>query len=315
MLFFLLRRLLVLLVAVLVVSFLVFLIPYLTDGEPSRKILRARVGALDVDPAQLAALERQYGLDRPLLVQYLDWLGAAVRGDFGFSFTNKAEVLPQISSALAVTFTLAIGAIVLALLIALPLGALAAMRRGRPTDTAITTVTQGLVAIPEYWMAPLLILLLSINMGVLPSAGWVGPASMVLPCVTLAMRPISYFTQITRASMVEVLDSAYVVGARARGLGYLQTIRRHGLRNALIPVVTLMSVWLGGLLGGSVVVEVIFGIPGMGRLVYNAVLNNDVPMLQASIVSIVTLTVVLATITDLLYTVINPTVRATHVDA
>ncbi|MFI7065785.1 ABC transporter permease [Kribbella sp. NPDC050124] len=310
---FLLRRLSVLAAALLVVSFLVFLIPYLTPGDPTRKILRGRVNAMEIDPAQLASLSAQYGLDRPVLVQYADWLGAVFRGDFGYSYTSQAAVMPQIGAAAMVTLVLAIGALGLAVLVALPSGILAAMRRGGPIDTAITTVTQAFVAVPEYWLAPLLILVFAVKLGTLPSAGWAGPAWMILPCVTLALRPISYFTQITRASMTEVLESPYIVGARARGLSYYRTILRHGIRNALIPVLTLFSVWLGGLLGGSVVVEVIFGIPGMGRLVYNAVHNGDIPMIQASMVTIVTITVLLATLTDVLYTVINPTVRGSHV--
>jgi peptide/nickel transport system permease protein len=310
---FLVRRLAVLVAALLAVSFVVFLIPYLTPGDPTRKILRGRVNAMDIDPAQLESLRAQYGLNRPVLVQYADWLGSVLHGDFGFSYTSQEAVMPQIGSAATVTLMLAVGALSLAIAVALPSGILAAMRRGGPIDTAITTVTQGFVAVPEYWLAPLLILVFAVKFGALPSAGWSGPAWMILPCVTLALRPISYFTQITRASMAEVLDSPYIVGARARGLGYYRTILRHGIRNALIPVLTLFSVWLGGLLGGSVVVEVIFGIPGMGRLVYNAVHNGDIPMIQASMVTIVTITILLATVTDVLYTVINPTVRGSHV--
>jgi peptide/nickel transport system permease protein len=312
---FLVRRLLVLVTALLVVSFLVFMIPYLTPGDPTRKILRGRVNSLEIDASQLASLRSEYGLDRPLLVQYGDWLMSAFRGDFGYSYTSQEAVMPQIGSAAWVTLWLAVGALGIAIAVALPLGVAAAMRRGGPADTAITTVTQGFVAVPEYWLAPLLILLFSVHLGVLPSAGWATPVSMVLPCVTLALRPISYFTQITRASMSEVLESSYVMGARARGLGYYQTILRHGVRNALIPVVTLFSVWLGGLLGGSVVVEVIFGIPGMGRLVFNAVHNGDIPVIQASMVTIVTIAILLATVTDVVYTLINPTVRATHVSS
>jgi peptide/nickel transport system permease protein len=309
------RRLVVLLVSLVVVTFLVFLLPYLTPGDPARKILRGRVNTPDIDPAQLEALRREYGLDRPLLVQYADWLGRAVHGDFGYSYTSQAPVLPEIGTAFSVTVVLALVSLLFAVVVALPLGTLAAMRRGTAVDSVVTTTTQAFVAVPEYWIAPLLILVFAVKTGSLPSGGWATPASMVLPCLTLSLRPISYFTQVTRASMVEVLDSPYVVGARARGLGFVATIVKHGVRNTLIPVVTLFSVWLGGLLGGSVVVEVIFNIPGMGRLAYDAVRNGDVPMIQASVVSVVAITIVLATLTDLLYSVINPTVRGAHVSA
>lgn len=309
------KRLGVLVATLLVVSFVAFLIPYLTPGDPARKILRARIGELDLDPAALESLRHRYGLDRPLFVQYWDWLGNAVRGDFGLSYTTRTPVVEMIGQALAVTAMLAITALLVAILLAIPLGALAAVRHGKPTDTAITTVTQGFVAIPEYWLAPVLVLVFALQLGALPSAGWTGPASMVLPCVTLALRPMSYFTQVARASMVDVLESPHMTAARARGLPFGVAMLRHGIRNALLPVITLFSVWLAGLLGGSVVVEVIFSIPGMGRLMYESVVNNDVPAIQASIVCLVALAVLITTLTDVVYRVINPAVRSAHVSA
>ncbi|RKN12846.1 ABC transporter permease [Streptomyces radicis] len=310
---FLVKRLMVLAVTLFVVSFVVFLIPYLTPGDPARKILRARVGDLDADPEALAGLRETYGLDRPLLVQYGDWLGGALRGDLGLSYTSRTPVVDMLGGALTVTAVLAISTLLLALLVAVPLGSLAAVRRGTPVDTAITTVTQAFVAVPEYWLAPVLVLVFSLQLGVLPSAGWEGPASMVLPCLTLALRPMSYFTQVTRASMIDVLGSPHITAARARGLGFGATMLRHGVRNALLPVLTLFSLWLAGLLGGSVVVEVIFSIPGMGRLLYESVVNNDVPAIQAGIVSLVGLAVLITTLTDVVHAWVNPTVRAPHV--
>ena len=266
------------------VSFVVFLIPYVTPGDPARKIIRARVSDPDVDPAVAGGLRRGYGLDQPLLMQYWDGSRDAVQGDFGVSYASRVPVTELIGNGLSVTAVLAITSLLIALLVAVPLGSLAAVKRGKAADNAITTVTQAFVAIPEYWLAPVLILVFALKLGVLPSAGWRSPASMVLPCLTLALRPLSYFTQVTRASMVAVLDSPHMVAARARGLSFGATMMRHGLRNGLLPVITLFSVWLGGLLGGSVVVEVIFGIPGMGRLLYEAVVNSDIPVIQAAIV-------------------------------
>lgn len=309
------KRLGVLVATLLVVSFVAFLIPYLTPGDPARKILRARIGELDLDPTAIEAMRQRYGLDRPLLVQYWDWLGNAVRGDFGLSYTTRTPVVEMIGQALTVTAMLAITALLIAILLAIPLGALAAVRHGKPTDTVITTVTQGFVAIPEYWLAPVLVLVFALQLGALPSAGWTGPASMVLPCVTLALRPMSYFTQVARASMIDVLEAPHMTAARARGLPFGVAMLRHGIRNALLPVITLFSVWLAGLLGGSVVVEVIFSIPGMGRLMYESVVNNDVPAIQASIVCLVALAVLITTLTDVVYRVINPAVRSAHVSA
>lgn len=312
---FLVKRLVTVVGTLFTVSFLVFLIPYLTPGDPARKIIQARVSNLDLDTATVERLRVEYGLDRPVLVQYGDWLGNVLHGDVGVSYTSRSSVLPMISDAAQVTLVLAAASVVLALLVAIPLGSLAAIRRGRPEDTAITAVTQSFVAVPEYWLAPMLVLVFAVYLGALPSAGWTGIPSMVLPCLTLALRPISYFTQVTRASMIDVLESPHITGSRARGLSFARSIWKHGLRNALIPVVTLFSVWLAGLLGGSVVVEVIFGLPGIGQLVYDAVRNGDIPLIQASVIAIVTLTVLISTLTDVLYAVINPTVRSNSVAA
>ncbi|MDU0313091.1 ABC transporter permease [Phycicoccus sp. M110.8] len=311
--FFFLRRLGVLLATLVTVSFLVFLLPYVTPGDPTRKILRARTGDPNLDPAAVDAARIKYGLDKPVLAQYWTWLDNVLHGNLGLSYISRTEVVQMVGSALAVTASLAAVALLIALLVALPLGSLAAVKRGTVTDRAITTVTQGFVAIPEYWMAPVLVLVFALNLAVLPSAGWTNPASMVLPCATLALRPLSYFTQVTRASMVDVLESPHITAARSRGLSFAQSMVRHGLRNAVLPVVTLFSVWLAGLLGGSVVVEVIFAVPGMGRLLYESVTNGDIPVIQAAIVCIVGLTVLITTLTDVLYALINPTVRSSHV--
>lgn len=308
-----LRRLAVLLGTLASVSFLVFLIPYMTPGDPARKILRARTGELNLDPSAVEAARVRYGLDKPVIEQYWGWLKNALQGDLGLSYTSRTEVVDMLGSGLGVTTTLALTALLIALLVALPLGSLAAIRRGKASDIGITTVTQGVVALPEYWVAPVLVLVFALNLGVLPSAGWTGPASMVLPALTLSLRPLSYFTQVTRASMVDVLESPHLTAARSRGLSFAEAMLRHGLRNGLMPVVTLFSVWLAGLLGGSVAIEVIFAVPGMGRLLYQAVTSGDVPVIQAGIVCIVALTVLITTLTDLLYTLINPTVRSSNV--
>ncbi|MEV6127454.1 ABC transporter permease [Streptomyces violaceusniger] len=303
------RRLLVLLITLLAVSAATFAIPYASGGDPVRTILRSRVSDQALDPSALAALRSDLGLDRPILVQYLSWLGRAARGDFGLSFTSRTPVDQLLGSAIGVSGTLAVIAIGLAFLAALPLGILAAMRPGKRLDNGVTVLTQSFVAVPEYWLAPVLVLVFSRYLGWLPSAGWRDPTSIVLPAVVLALRPMAYFAQVTRAAMSDVLASPYMTAARSRGLSGRQALLRHGLRNALLPVMTLFSLWFAGLLGGSVVVEVIFAIPGMGRLVYNAVVNHDIPLIQGGILSIVALAVLITTATDFLYALINPAVR------
>jgi peptide/nickel transport system permease protein len=210
---------------------------------------------------------------------------------------------------LKVTLILSLVSLLLSIIIAIPLGVLAALRPGKWLDNLIAILTQTGVAIPEYWFAPVLILVFSLKLGWLPSAGWRGPLFIIMPALTLALRPISYFTRLTRETMIEVMQKDYVRAARAKGLSETQIIWRHGLRNSLIPVVTLITLWLAGLLGGSVIVEVIFAIPGIGRVMYDAVIASDLPVVQAGVVLITGLAVIINTLTDLGYILLNPAIR------
>jgi peptide/nickel transport system permease protein len=309
---FLLRRSLVLVITLLVVSVMAFLIPYAGEGDTARKILRARVNDPALDDAQVEALTRALGLDRPIYIQYFDWLKQAVTGDFGFSYTSRIPVGDLIVPSLSVSLTLAVATLALALAFALPLGIIAATRRGGRVDNAVTFVSQSAVSAPEYWVGPVLVLVFALYLGWLPSGGWSGAAFIVLPAVALCLRPLGYFTQVTRAAMTEVLAAPYITAARSRGLSFPRTLVRHGLRNSMLPVMTLFSFWFAGLLSGAVVIEVIFNIPGMGRLLYTSVVNSDVPVIQGSLMLILTLTVLINTITDLLYSVLNPAIRVTN---
>ena len=307
------QRFTVLSLTCLVVSVLAFLVPYMHSADPARAILQSRMADVGLDPDAVEALRIQLGLDRPLSVQYFEWLRSALKGDFGYSFINRQPVGAEIARSLGVSVTLALSALGLALAVALPLGTLVAVKQGKTLDNVVTFFTQTFVAIPEYWFAPLSILIFAIYLGVLPSAGWQGPSSVVLPAFVLSLRPMAYFTRVTRAAMIDVLEAPYITAALSRGLSLGQTVRRHGVRNGAMPVVTLFALWLAGLLGGSVVVEVIFSIPGMGRLIYEAVVNSDVPVLQASFVCIVGLSVAINTVADIVYILLNPAVRVGHV--
>jgi peptide/nickel transport system permease protein len=302
------RRLVILVATLFVVSVLAFIVPYLGGGDPARMILRARVSDLALDPAAVEAVRQQFGLDQPLYIQYGRWLQTAIVGDFGRSFTNQQPVIDLVLRGLRVSFGLALAALTVAVVIAVPLGVLAAVRAGGRRDTAILTLTQGLVALPEYWLAPLGMLVFALWLGLLPSAGWTSPQSVVLPAFVLSLRPLAYLLGVTRASMINVLASPYITAARARGLSQVATLRRHAMKNSMVPVMTLFSIWLAGTLGGSVVVEVIFAIPGLGRLMYEAVVNADVPVIQGGVVATVTLAIVINTLTDIGYAVLNPAV-------
>lgn len=292
-----------------VVSVLAFLLPYASPGDPAVLILRSRVAELATDPVTVSALRADLGLDRPLISQYFAWLGNAASGDFGYSFTSRAPIAGEIGRAVIVSFTLAMAALMIALIVALPLGTLAATKPGGRVDTFATLLTQTLIALPEYWLAPMGILVFALWLGWLPSAGWGSSSSWVLPALVLSLRPMAYFIRVTRAAMIDVLQAPYITAARSRGLSLSETILRHGVRNGAQPVVTLFGLWLAGLLGGSLVIEVIFAIPGMGRLIYDGVVNKDVPVLQAGFVAIVALSVLINTLADLAYGALNPLVR------
>lgn len=312
MMLFLARRTAALVVAVLLASFVVFLIPYVTPGDPVRKIIRSRVTGDAIDDSAVEALTLQLGLQDPLWLQYLRWLGRFISGDMGLSYTSRTPVVDHVLPALWITLSLVVLALALAAAVSVVLGITAALNEGRLADRAITAVNQALIAIPEYWLAPMLVLVFAIQLSLLPSAGWEGPASAVLPVAVLALRPTSHFLSAVREGMLEALGAEHVVAARSRGLSRAQAVWKHVIPNGLLPLTTLAAVWFAGLLGGSVIVEVIFAIPGMGRLMFDGVLNSDIPLAQGAVVVVVGLAVLLTTAADLIHGLLNPQVRMLH---
>ncbi|MBT2556064.1 ABC transporter permease [Arthrobacter sp. ISL-5] len=309
---FLARRAAALVAAVLLASFTVFLIPYVTPGDPVRKIIRSRVAGDVIDDSAVDALSLQLGLNDPLWTQYLRWLGRLSSGDMGLSYTSRTPVAEQVLPALWITLSLVVLALGAAAAISVALGVTAALQEGRPADKVITAVTQAFIALPEYWLAPLFVLVFALQLSVLPSAGWEGPPSAVLPVAVLALRPTSYFTSAVREGVLEALSAEHVAAARSRGLSHLQTVWKHVIPNGLLPLTTLVAVWFAGLLGGSVLVEVIFAIPGMGRLLFDGVLNSDIPLAQGAVVVVVGLAVLLTTAADLVHGLLNPQIRMSH---
>lgn len=303
------RRFLGLVAIALLSSFVVFLIPFITPGDPVRKLLRARMDVGPADEAAVQAYAQQFGLDAPLWHQFLSWAARFLTGDMGISYTSLTPVFDQVMPATAITLTLAGGAMAVAVLVSLALGLVCALCAGRWPDRVITSFTHALVSIPEYAIAPLLVATFALKLALLPSAGWDGPASWVLPIGVLALRPISFFTVAVRSGMLDALGTEHVIAARARGLGARRTVVTHVIPHGMLPLWTMMGVWFAGLLGGSVIVEVIFAIPGMGRLVYEAVLNADIPVAQGGVVIVVVLAVVVTTLVDLGHVAFDPTLR------
>lgn len=304
-----LRRLLILPILLIFVALIAFMYPYLSGIDPTNAILRSRIGERERTPEIVAAVKQELGLDRPMPVQFVIWLKDLFTGDLGTSFVSQVPVSLILFRGLKVTLILSLVALAFSILVSIPLGVLSALAPGKWLDNLIAILTQTGVAIPEYWFAPVLILVFALQLRWLPSAGWRGPLFIIMPAMTLALRPISYFTRLTRESMIEVMHKDFIRAARAKGLSEVQIIWRHALRNSLIPVVTLITLWLAGLLGGSVIVEVIFAVPGIGRVMYDAVLATDLPVVQAGVVLITGLAVIINTLTDLGYIVLNPAIR------
>jgi len=303
------RRLLILPILLVLVSLIAFLYPYISGIDPTSAILRSRIGEREQTPEIIAAVKEELGLDRPLFFQFINWVEHIFKGDLGKSFVSQAPVGEILFRGLKITLILSVVSLLLSILVSIPMGVLSALRPGKWLDNLVAIITQTGVAIPEYWFAPVLILVFSLKLGWLPSAGWRGPEFIILPALTLALRPIAYFTRLTRETMIEVMQKDYIRAGRAKGLSEFQIIWRHALRNSLIPVVTMITLWLAGLLGGSVIVEVIFAVPGIGRVMYNAVIANDLPVVQAGVVFITGLAIVINTLTDLGYIVLNPAIR------
>jgi peptide/nickel transport system permease protein len=303
------RRLLILPILLVLVSLIAFLYPYISGIDPTSAILRSRIGEREQTPEIIAAVKEELGLDRPLFFQFINWVEHIFKGDLGKSFVSQAPVGEILFRGLKITLILSLVSLLLSILVSIPMGVLSALRPGKWLDNLVAIITQTGVAIPEYWFAPVLILVFSLKLGWLPSAGWRGPEFIILPALTLALRPIAYFTRLTRETMIEVMQKDYIRAGRAKGLSEFQIIWRHALRNSLIPVVTMITLWLAGLLGGSVIVEVIFAVPGIGRVMYDAVIANDLPVVQAGVVLITGLAIVINTLTDLGYIVLNPAIR------
>lgn len=293
----------------LAASLILFIAINVVPGSAARSAL-----GVDATPQAIMRFEALNGLDRPLHVQYFEWLGKAVKGDFGRSFQNRVDVGPEILKRLPVTLELALLAFFVANVIAVPLGAIAAYRHGRPADTVITTFATILGAVPNFWLATLLVLVFSLKLRLLPAGGFTpllqDPArnltQMILPAVSLGLVSSALLLRIMRASMLEVLSSDYIRTAKAKGAPDGTVITRHALRNATIPYLTVGAVEFGFLFGGVVIIEDIFRLPGIGSLVLVGIINRDYPVLIGSAL-VVTVAVLAANmLVDIIASLLDP---------
>jgi peptide/nickel transport system permease protein len=295
------------------VSVLTFLMIHLVPGDAAQVML----GAADAAPERVAALRHQLGLDRPLVVQYLHWIGDALRGDLGTSVWTGRPVIEEIAGRVGVTVELTVLGMALAILLAIPAGCLMASLRGRAGDTVVRLLSIAGVTVPSFWLGAMLLYGAGVVAPGMQVVGWVPMAQdplgnlqrMLLPVVALALPVLASLARVIRAAMLDALGQDYVRTARAKGVGEIRVIAVHALRNALIPFLTSVGIFTGYLFGGSVVVEQVFALPGLGRLMVGAIAERNYPLIQAAIL-LATVTFVLVNfLIDLLYIAADPRAR------
>ena len=301
----LLKRLLYTLPVIWLVVSVVFLLIHLVPGDPVQAMLGEGATAAD-----LSALRRQYGLDQPLGVQYLHYWRGVLQGDLGRSLRLNDSVTHLLLLRYPYTLELTIAALLIAIALATPAGIAAALRRARWQDSSIGVVSLLGLSFPNFALGPILILLVSIKLGWLPVSGAGSPAHLILPAITMGGSLAAILTRMVRTAMLEELGQDYIRTARAKGLPERVVVYRHALRNAIIPVMTLVGLQFGALLAGAIVTETIFSWPGIGRLTVSAISNRDYPLVQGCILAIGLTYILVNLLTDVLYTVANPRIRS-----
>ena len=301
---FLLSRLGRLVITVFLISTIVFFVLRVIPGDPADVI-----AGIDADPETVAAIRERLGTDAPLILQYGRWLLNVVRFDFGRSLISEEEVSTLILQRFPLTLTLAVTAIVISMLVALPLGVLSAVRRWSLWDYAGMLFSQVGMAVPSFWLGIMLLLLFAVRIRLFPLFGSGTLAHLVLPALSLGIARAAVLLRMTRVSMVEELSKEYVVTARAKGLPETMVRYKHALRNALLPVITVAGIQLGYMLGGAIIIEQVFSLPGLGRLFLFAVYQRDFPLIQGGVVFVAIIFSVINFAVDLMYGILNPRIR------
>ncbi|MEE9276182.1 MAG: nickel ABC transporter permease [bacterium] len=301
---YILRRIALLIPVLWGVSTLVFIVTHVIPGDPVDLMLGETAR-----PAQYEALRSALGLDRPLLVQYTDFMVGLLRGDLGDSLHQKRPVLDALIERLPATAELTAAALAVALLVALPLGAAAARRAGSLVDLASGALAVLGASLPVFWLGPLLIIFFSIGLGWLPVSGRSGPLSLVLPALTLGMGLAAILMRLTRSSLLEIFPQDYLATARAKGLSERRVLWVHALKNACLPLITIVSLQFGALLSGAIITETVFAWPGVGRLTIQAIAARDYPLVQGSVLFIALVYVTATFLADLAYAWLDPRVR------
>ena len=312
MLSFLARRLTGAALVLALVSVLSFGIIWLVPGDPTAVLLDS-----SATPEEVARLRARLGLDKPLPLQMADWYGRILQGDLGQSILLNRSVTAAILERLPVTLSLAAIALAAAVLVGVAAGILAAMNHNRWPDQAIMAAALFGLSVPDFWLGLVLILAFAVKLGLVPTGGFVPLSesvagwlrSIALPAVTLAAVQVGFIARMARASMLDVLNQDFIRTADAKGLSRFEVVMRHGLPNALVPILTVVGIVAGALLGGTVVIEQVFSIPGVGRLVIGAILSRDFPVIQGGLLFLATIYLAVNLAVDVLYAVVNPRVR------
>jgi ABC-type dipeptide/oligopeptide/nickel transport system permease component len=298
------RRLLEAVLALLFTSILVFSMIHMIPGDPA-----LLVAGLEAGPEVLERIRRDLGLDRPLPIQYGSFLWNALQGDLGISIRTDLPVMREILHRFPYTLIIGLGAIVLATAMGIGSGILAAMRHNRLGDALVMVTALLAVSTPSYWLGLMMMLTFSLTLGWLPSIGIATPAHYVLPILTLGAQSGGIISRMTRSAMLDVVGQDFVRAARARGERESTVIFRHALKNALIPVLSIVGLRFGNLIAGAVLVESVFAVPGVGRLLVDAVLWRDYPMIQGTMLFVAALFILVNATTDVLYAVVDPRIR------
>ena len=311
------KRLLLFIPTVLLVSIMVFALIRVLPGDPALELLTGDMGDGQFTQEALEALQARLGTDKPIYVQYGDWVWKMLQFDFGSSYYWESPIADDLSQRFPVTLELTVLAMLLAAVIAIPLGVISAIKQDTWGDYATRIITIAGIALPNFWLAILIIVFLSLFFNWIPPLGYANPwddpwsnlQQMVFPALALGFSNMAFIARVTRSAMLEVFREDYIRTARSKGLAEKIVISRHALKNALLPVVTIAGYEFGRLLGGTVIIEVIFMVPGMGRLLVTSIFHRDFPEIQAVIVLITVLVLILNMAMDLLYAWLNPRIR------
>lgn len=304
MLKFTVKRLLFMIPSIIVITFLTFFIMSKSAGSPGSVAL-----GIQASPEDIAAYNHAVGYDRPLLVRYGEYMLGVVQGDLGTTYKTETPVASVLLPKFPITFKLAIISVILAALIGIPVGVLAAVKKGTMLDTGSTVVSLVLASLPGFWFALLMMLLFSLKLGWLPSFGLGTWKNYIMPVATLALPSSAYVSRMVRITMLEALNSDYVRTARAKGAGPARIIFIHVLRNALMPVITTLGMNFAGLLGGAVIAEQVFGLPGVGQQILNAINSKEVPIVLGATIILSLLYMVIMLAMDLINALLNPKIR------